>query len=379
MHTALAHCRKYALTLSALFLSVHAVHAFESDAKQAILKDVQTNTIVYGKNADEQVGPSSMSKMMTVYLLLERIKQGSVTLEDEFFVSEKAWKMGGSKMFVKVGSSVKVEDLLRGIAIQSGNDACVVVAEALAGSEENFAQMANEKAAELGLTDSHFANATGWPAEDHYMTVRDIAKLAEALVRDFPEYYHYWQEREFTYNGIRQYNRNTLLGKLGVDGLKTGHTDAAGYGIAVSGEQDGRRLVAVVNGLDSTKGRISAARALMSYGFTNFQNIKLLEAGQMVGTAKSWLGSIDEVPLVVAEDAYLTLPVVSSSKPLIQLRVQEPVKAPVAKGTPLGTLEINASGIEPISLPVYAGVDVEKLSAFQRIMPVLKYRLFGAY
>lgn len=366
-------------TVAAVSMAPQFSEAFESKAEQAILIDMQTGATLYSKSPDERMGPSSMSKMMTVYLLLERVKEGSISLEDQFYVSEKAWRKGGSKMFIKVGDSVKVEELLRGIVIQSGNDACIAVAEGLAGSEESFAEMANAKAKQLGLSGSHFMNATGWPDEQHYMTARDIAVLAQALIRDFPEYYHYWAEPSFVYNGITQYNRNTLLGEMGVDGLKTGHTEAAGYGIAVSGQKDGRRLVTVVNGLKSMKGRISAARALMSYGFSNFKNVNVFKAGQVVATAKTWLGSKNEIPLKVKEDVMLSLPIVQKDKLLIQARLQEPVKVPVAEDTELGVLEINAPGVEPITLPLYAAEGAEKLSPLQRIVPVLKYRLFGAY
>lgn len=373
--------RRFILTLGLIFSLLPVLAAaqeFVTAAKQAALLDLQTGSTLFAKAADERMGPSSMSKMMTVYLLLEQIKQGVVSLDQEFTVSEKAWRMGGSKMFVRVNTAVKVEDLLRGIIVQSGNDACVVVAEALDGSEEAFARRMNAKAEELGLSGSHFANSTGWPDEQHYMTAQDLAKLARALIRDFPEYYHYWAEREFTYNDIRQPNRNALLGELGIDGLKTGHTEAAGYGITVSGEQDGRRLVAVVNGLTSEKERLEEARRLMTYGFNHFENVEVVKAGQTVGEAQSWLGE-KPVPLVAGESVTLSMPKLNRDKVLVRAVYQEPIPAPVEKGAEVGALEINVPGNEAQRYPLFAGESVAKLGPAERIVPVLKYRLFGTY
>lgn len=362
-----------------LVMSV-STHAFETQAQQAVLLDMTTGTTLFSKQADTAMGPSSMSKMMTVYLLLEAVEQGRVSLEDSFTVSEKAWRKGGSKMFIEVGKEVKVEDLLRGIVIQSGNDACIAVAEGLAGSEEAFARRMNQKAQELGLTGSHFANATGWPDEQHYMTADDLAKLAAALIRDFPQHYHYWAESEFTYSGIRQPNRNSLLGTLGVDGLKTGHTEAAGYGITVSGEQEGRRLVAVVNGLDSMKGRISAARRLMAYGFSNFETVKLIPAGQPIVKAKSWLATEMNVPLVVQEPIILTLPKGAVKQLKLKATFQEPLAAPLEAGVKMGELELTGPGIEePKRYPIFTAKPLEKLAPQYRILPMMKYRLLGVY
>ncbi len=366
------------LAVSVILLFASAGYSFNSKAKQALLIDAQTNVTLFAKAADEPMGPSSMTKLMTVYLLLEQLKNGVVSLEDEFIVSEKAWRKGGSKMFVEVGRSVKVDDLLRGIIVQSGNDACIVVAEALAGSEEEFAAMMNAKAKQLGLAGSHFTNSTGWPDDEHYMTARDLVKLAKALIYDFPEYYHYWAQREFTYNNITQRNRNWLLGVMGIDGLKTGHTEAAGYGIIISGQQQGRRLIAIVNGLQSKRERIEEAKKLIAYGFNNFANVTLLRKGQQVANAKSWLGDSD-IPLVVADDIVLTLPKIDKSALLMRAIYEEPITAPVRKGQELAKLEINAPGIEPKIYPLYAGKDVAKLPPAARLIPILKFRLFGSY
>ena len=226
----------------------------ETQAEEAFLVDFQTGAVLLDKNADVRMPPSSMSKMMTAYMVFERLKDGRLSLDDELPVSEKAWRKGGSKMFVEVGDQVRVEDLLRGVIVQSGNDACIVLAEGLAGSEEAFAEQMTAKGREIGLTGSNFTNATGWPDENHYVTARDLATLAERIIVDHPEYYHYYSEKEFTWNDIRQGNRNPLLYRnVGADGLKTGHTEAAGYGLTASAMQNGRRLLLVVNGLPSVR------------------------------------------------------------------------------------------------------------------------------
>ncbi len=363
--------------LAFLFIAFSAQAGFETPAKQAILYDATTGTTLLNKNADKRMGPSSMSKMMTVYIVLEKIKNGELKLEDTFHVSEKAWKKGGSKMFVKLGEKIAVEDLLRGIIIQSGNDACIVIAEGIAGTEEAFAEIMNVKARQLGLTGSNFANATGWPDPQHYMTSRDLVTLAEALIRDFPESYHYWAEKEFTYSDITQPNRNALLGELGVDGIKTGHTDAAGYGIATSGEQNGRRLIAVVNGLDSKKGRITASRALLTYGFKQFEAMQLFANGAPLDQVKLWYGAKESVGVKVEKPLLMTLPKHDKSNVKMTAEFVEPVAAPVQKGQKLGVLKFESKGTEPITLPLVATESVAKRSILGRLLPTFRYRVFG--
>ncbi len=352
---------------------------FETKAKQAILMEEGSGTILYAKDADTKMFPSSMTKMMTVYLLLEQLKKGNLKLDNQFYISEAAWRMQGSKMFVKVGDYVKVEDLLRGIIIQSGNDACVAVAEGLAGSEENFAKMMNAKAAELGLKGSHFMNSNGWPDPDHYTTAHDLAVLGQRLHADFPEYFHYWAEPEYTYNNIRQYNRNLLLGELGVDGLKTGHTEIAGYGITVTSQQpDKRRLIVVVNGLGSEKERAEEARKLLQYGIHGFENVTIAVPGQKIEKAAVWFGQKPSVALTVKQPIQYTLPKFGDRKISIRAKVMEPVPAPLPKGTEAGKLEVSVSGMPAQVYPLYTMEPVDALTAGQRFFPSLKYRLFGA-
>ena len=345
--------------------------AMESPASHIYLVDYTTGTVLAEKGGNAKMYPSSMTKLMTLYLLYEQLKQGTLALDNQFTVSEKAWRMQGSKMFVPLGGQIPLEALLRGIAIQSGNDACVVVAEGIAGSEEAFATLMNKKAKELGMTGSNFVDASGWPHPDHFTTAHDLAVLSRALIHDFPEYYHYLSEREFTYHGIRQFNRNLLLANsaLGVDGLKTGHTDAAGYGIALSAHQagDGRRLVLVINGLGSEKERAAEGERLLNWGFRNFANSTLLTAGQVVKQAPVHMGKERTVPLVLKDDVVLTLPKTAKGKANITISYHSPANAPITKGTEMGTLKVTLPSGAVIEQPLLAGADVEKLSFFGRI------------
>ncbi|HSK39613.1 MAG TPA: D-alanyl-D-alanine carboxypeptidase family protein, partial [Arenibaculum sp.] len=246
--------------------------SIDTIARQAVLIDATTGTVLFEKNADERMPTSSMSKIMTMYMVFDAIKQGHLSLDDTLHVSEGAWRMQGSKMFVELGNPIPVEDLIRGVIIQSGNDASVVLAEGLAGSESEFATRMTQRAHELGLTASNFTNATGWPDDDHYSTASDLAKLSDRIIADFPEFYHYYSETEFTYHDIKQGNRNPLLYRnMDVDGLKTGHTEAAGYGLAASAERNGRRLILVVNGLSDMQARADESARLLEWGFREFE------------------------------------------------------------------------------------------------------------
>ncbi|MCZ6603756.1 MAG: D-alanyl-D-alanine carboxypeptidase, partial [Alphaproteobacteria bacterium] len=270
--------------------------AFETTAAQAILLDFDTGAVLIEKNASTPMFPASMTKIMTAYLTFERLREGSLAMTDTFRVSEKAWAKGGSKMFVDVGGDVSVADLLRGVIVQSGNDASIVLAEGIAGSEDAFGTLMTDKAFALGMTDSMFVNATGWPDDNHVTTARDLAILATAMIRDFPDYYALFGETEFSYNGIDQSNRNPLLFlDVGADGLKTGHTEASGYGLAASATRGDRRLVLVVNGLASERERSSESARLMGWGFANFNNYDLFAAGETVEEVAVWMGEADTV------------------------------------------------------------------------------------
>jgi len=353
--------------------------ALETDAKAAILIDATTGAVLFEKNADTPYPPSSMSKMLTVYLVFQRLKDGRLSLDDKFQVSKYAWKKGGSKMFVEVGKEVAVKDLLRGIIVQSGNDASIVLAEGLAGSEEAFASEMNAEAEKLGLTNSVLKNATGWPAEGQHMSARDIATVALRTIKDFPDYYSYYGEKEFTFSGIRQTNRNPLLyGTQGVDGLKTGHTEAIGYGLASSAIRDGRRLLLVVNGLPSVRARAQESRRILEWGFREFNNYELFKAGEEVDKARVWLGMENTVPLVIEEGLVLTIPRKSRREMQISVAYNEPVPAPVAEGADIARLKIQIPGEEVREVPLLAGKNVERLGFFGRVGAAMRYLLWGA-
>lgn len=323
------------------------------------------------KAADQKMYPSSMTKMMTLYMIFERLKQGTLSSNSQFTVSEKAWRMQGSKMFVPLGGQIGLDDLIRGIAIQSGNDACVVVAEGIAGSEAAFATQMNETAKKIGMTNTHFVDASGWPSPDHVTTAHDLAVLAQAIIRDFPQYYHYLSEREFSYHGIRQFNRNLLLGSkaLSVDGLKTGHTDAAGYGITLSAKDagTGRRLVLVVNGLNSEADRAAEGERLLSWGFHNFDNLLLFKTGQKIATAKVWGGKASDVELVVASDVVMSVPKVGRNNLKIVATYSTPLVAPIESGREYGKLTITLANGTTREVPLTVQAPVAKLSFFGRI------------
>lgn len=355
-----------------------AAAAMDTIAKQAILIDMNTGTVLFEKNADERMPTSSMSKIMTAFMVFEAIEQGRLSLDDTLPVSERAWRMQGSKMFTELGNNIRVEDLIRGVIVQSGNDASVVLAEGLAGTEEAFAERMNARAQELGLKDSHFMNATGWPHEDHYSTARDLAHLAEAVIRRFPQFYHFYSEIEFTYHDIKQGNRNPLLYRnMGVDGLKTGHTEAAGYGLAASAERDGRRLVLVVNGLPSMQARADESAHLIEWGFREFDAYPLFKKGETVESAAVWFGTEDTVPVTVNEDLSVTMSRKEHDGLKVTARLQEPVEAPVAAGTEIGTLVIEGPGFSTREVPLLAAVDVPRLGFVGRIGAAAKQMLIN--
>ncbi len=353
--------------------------AYESRAREAILIDAETGAVLFEKNADAAMPPASMSKIMTIYLVFEALKDGRLSLDDGLTVSEKAWRMGGSKMFVEVGKQVRVEDLLRGVIVQSGNDACIVLAEGLAGSEEAFAEAMTRKARELGLENSTFANATGWPDPDQRMTARDLAILSLRTIEDFPEFYHYYSETSFTFTNIKQGNRNPLLYRnTGADGLKTGHTDEAGYGIAASALRDGRRLIVVLNGLDSMKARAEESHRLIAWGFREFDNYVLFKAGETVEESPVWQGQADTVPLVLPEDLTVTLPRKSRRQMTVKVVHDGPIPAPIEEGQQVATLLITAPETDAIEVPLLAGAAVERLGVFGRFAASIKHLLFGS-
>ena len=348
----------------------------DTAAKWALVIDFTTGATMLEKAADDEMPPSSMTKLMTIYLVYERLKQGHMRLEDELPVTERAWKMGGSKMFVQVGTQVKVEDLIRGLIVQSGNDACIVFAEAIAGSEEQFAEKMNAKARQLGLKRTNFRNSTGWPDPEQRMSARDIALLARHVIQDFPEYYHYDSEKSFKYNGIDQGNRNPMVQKGTGDGLKTGHTDAGGYGLAASSIRNGRRIILVLNGMASMRERAEEGERLMDWAFANFEDVTLFTAGDTIERAPVWLGTSKDVPLVAGKELTVTLPRNWRDNAQVKLAYETPVKAPVMKGDVLGKLTLGGKGVPGLEVQLLAGADVPRLGLPGRAMAMLS-RLTG--
>ena len=357
--------------------------AIETIAKQAFLIDMTTGEVLFEKNADQPMAPASMSKMMTAYMIFERLRDGSLTLEDTFTVSENAWRKGGAKsggstMFLEPGKRVKLEDLLRGIIVQSGNDACIVVAEALASSEAAFAEQMTVRAKELGLQNTVFKNATGWPDPEHLTTAQDLALLAKRTITDFTEYYHYYAEKEFTYNTIRQINRNPLLYKnIDADGLKTGHTVESEYGLTASATNGDRRLILVVNGLATKKDRSREPERLLNWGFRDFNNYRLFSAGEEVTEADVWLGKEDKVPLVIEREMLLTIARKAWHKMKVTVIFENPIPAPIAKGDSVAKLVLSVPGRDKLEVPLLAGAAVERLGLFGRLGTALKAILWG--
>lgn len=316
---------------------------------------------------------------MTLYMVFERLKSGEIALDDRFPVSRKAWRTGGSRMFVEVGKEVRVEDLLRGIVVQSGNDACVVVAEGLSDSEAAFAGEMNKRARQLGLADSHFVNASGLPADGHVMSPRDVAALSRRMIGEFPQYYPWFAEKSFRYNGIEQRNRNPLLhGDTGADGLKTGYTRASGYSLAASAVRGGRRIVMVLAGLPSARRRAEEARRLLDWAYEAFGNYTLFRAGAAIEHAEVWMGEEDAVALVSEADITITLPRASRPGLRVRLVYEGPVPAPVRKGARIARLVIAAPGFTTLEVPLVAGADVERLGIFGRLGAAVGYMLRGA-
>jgi len=350
----------------------------DTEARAAYVIDFRTGAVLLDKNSDARIPPASMSKMMTYYTVFSYLKEGKATLEDMLPVSEKAWRTQGSKMFVPLGGRVKIEDLLRGVIIQSGNDACIVLAEGLAGSEQAFVDEMNKKAQEIGLTGSHFTNVTGLPDPDHYMTARDLANLAKHIITDYPEFYKFESERDFTYNGIKQGNRNPLLYKdFGADGLKTGHTDEAGYCLTASAVRDNRRIIMVLAGLPSMKARATESERLIEWAFREFGGYALYKAGDTVDDAEVWLGATAKVPLTVSGDAVVTIPRRSRKDMKVMAVYDRPIKAPIAQGQPVGKLVVTVPGQTQTEFPLVAANSVERLGAMGRVGAALSYLVFG--
>lgn len=333
-----------------------------------ILEDFNSGKVLAEKDADLKVEPASLTKVMTVYVVFNELSKGTLKLDDLVTISDKAWRTEGSRMFVKANEQVKVETLLQGVMIQSGNDASVALAEHVAGDEATFATLMNQQAARLGMTNSHFSNSMGLSAPEHYSTARDLAKLARAVIKEFPQYYRWDSQKEFTYNKITQPNRNLLLWRdASVDGIKTGHTEAAGYCMMTSAKRNDMRLIAVVMGTASTAARANESQALLNYGFRFYETHRLYEAGKGITEARIWKGGSKTVPLGFQEDFYVTVPVRHFNDLKATTVVDKRILAPVAVGAPLGRVSFNLGGDVYLEKPVVALKAVAAGSFFQRV------------
>jgi D-alanyl-D-alanine carboxypeptidase (penicillin-binding protein 5/6) len=352
--------------------------SFETSATHAIVVDYQTGAVLLEKKADERIPTASMSKIMTAYVVYAYLRDGKAKADDVLPVSEKAWRTGGSKMFVPYPGQVKLDDLLQGMIIQSGNDACIVLAEGLAGSEAAFVEKMNDTAAKMGLKGSHFANPDGLPAPNHYSTARDLAQLAAHYIRDFPQYYKYEAVREFTFNGIKQGNRNPLLyADLGADGIKTGHTEEAGYGLVGSAVRNGRRVIFVLTGMKSMKERAQESERVLNWAYREFTNYTVAKAGEPIDEAPVWMGVQDRVPAGPMNDVIVTLGKAARKDLKVAAVYDGAVKAPIEKGKPVGKLVIIAPDNEPQEVPLVAAQAIERLGPLGRMAEAAGYLLWG--
>jgi D-alanyl-D-alanine carboxypeptidase (penicillin-binding protein 5/6) len=352
--------------------------AFTTEARHAIIVETETGTVLFDKDADERMPPASMSKMMTAYVVFGLLKSGHAKLTDELPVSAEAWKLGGSKMFVPVGGHISIDNLLQGMIVQSGNDSCVVLAEGLAGSQAAFVDMMNAKAKEIGLTNSHFDNVDGLPDPNHWMTARDLATLAWRTLQDFPQYYHYYSEKNFAFNNIDQGNRNPLLYTTpGTDGLKTGHTDESGFSLTASVMRGDRRIIVVENGLPTMKARGQEGERLAEWAFREFNDYKLFSAGDKVDDAETWLGVQPKVPLVIHQNVLVTMPRTSRKDMKVTASYTKPIPAPITEGQEIGKVTIAAPNVATVELPLYAGASVARIGTIGRMATVAAYLIWG--
>lgn len=334
-----------------------------------LLMDAQSGAILMSSNHELAIPPASLTKIMTSYVTEYELEQGNISLDDLVPISVKAWKKGGSKMYIKEGTQVKLEDLLRGIIIQSGNDASIAVAEYIAGSEEAFADLMNQHAQRLGMTQSNFVNATGWPAENHYSTAHDLAILSRALIRDFPQHYSLYAEKSFTYNNIKQANRNSLLKwSEVVDGIKTGHTEEAGYCLVASAEDKGMRLITVVTGTSSDRARAKETQKMLTYGFRFYETNQIHPAGSEISTIKVWKGVEDELKLTPREAIFLTHPRGQYAQIQQEVKLPENLEAPINAGDQIGLVTFKLEGETLGTAPLIAASTIESAGFFSQMI-----------
>ncbi|HEB81279.1 MAG TPA: D-alanyl-D-alanine carboxypeptidase [Gammaproteobacteria bacterium] len=336
-------------------------------AKNYIVMDFASGKVLAEKNADEKIEPASITKMMTAYVVYKELDADRMSMDDMVEISEKAWRMGGSRMYLEVNTRVPVHELLKGLIIQSGNDASVALAEHVAGTEEAFVQLMNQYAAELGMKNTHFVNSTGWPDKNHLTTARDIALLGAAIIREFPEHYELYKEKEYTYNNIKQYNRNKLLWRdESVDGIKTGHTESAGYCLVSSAQRGDMRLITVVLGTDSKKARATVSQALLNYGFRFFESHTLYDADEVLSRPRIWNGEFETITVGLADDLAVVIPRGSYDKLEAVMDIDKNIEAPVKKGQQVGEVKVSLDGEVLAKVPLVALETVEEGGLLQK-------------
>ena len=372
---------KTKINLSLIFLlftfNCQTLLSFDSSAKNILLIDFDTNQVLFSKNEDKKIYPASMSKLMTLYILFDSLNKGIVSLEDKFFVSRNAYQKEGSTMYAEIETEISVENLIKGIVVSSGNDACVIVAEALSGSEDSFAQQMNYYALEMGLDNSNFKNSSGLHDINHYTTSEDLVRLAKFIITDFPEYYNFFDDRSFTWNNITQYNRNNILkSDLGVDGLKTGYTSESGFGIIVSSKKNDRRLIGIVAGLDSVDQRTIEITRLINYGYRAFKDYSIFKNNQIIDYATVWKGNTNNLPLIIANDLDLLLDIPGRRGIRVEYKYSEPLYAPITKGDIVGSMKVIIPGRKSIELNLLAGENINKVNFFSGFIKSFDYFLY---
>ena len=362
-----------------IFLISKHLFAIDTKAEQAIVMDFDTNEILFEKNSNSKTPPASMTKIMTVYAAFDRLKNTDLSINNECTVSAKAYKMGGSRTFLEIDDKVSIDDLLKGIIIQSGNDASVALAECLAGTEEDFAKLMNVYAKRLGMNNTNFINSSGWPEDDHYSTVYDLAILSNAVIREFPNLYLYFADEEFTYNDIKQPNRNKLLSSVqGADGLKTGFTKASGWGIAATAKREDRRITVVINGTNSSRSRMNESANLINWAFSQTSQKELVREGQVIAQVDVWLGNKPRVNLISSRKVVSTLSFDQLQLIKSSIQYKKPLDAPILKGNSYGKLLISIEGKPNIEIDLVAEENVGTINPILKIFAALKYLIFGS-
>ena len=364
--------------LISFILFASKLYAIDTKAEQAIVMDFDTNEILFEKNSNIKTPPASMTKIMTVYAAFDRLKNTDLSIENECLVSAKAYKMGGSRTFLEIDEKVSIDELLKGIIIQSGNDASVALAECLAGTEDDFAKLMNVYAKRLGMINTNFLNSSGWPEDDHYSTVYDLALLSNALIREFPDLYLYFSDKEFTYNDIKQPNRNKLLSSVqGADGLKTGFTKASGWGIAATAKRDNRRITTVINGTNSSRSRLNEASNLINWAFSQTSQKLLVDENQVIVEVDVWLGNKHRVNLVSSKKVVSTLSFDQIQLIKSSLHYKKPIEAPIKKGEVYGKLIIDIDGKPNIEVELISQESIGSVNPISKVFAAMKYLIFG--